>query len=170
MSEVKTKYYPTTHAVERARLRFGIPSEVVSEWINAIMEDAKLVTTNGNKTLIYEAEDVRLVIDGRNNAVITLHHVLRTDFLRPALEREMRKIKRESTRQTRELERRLAKAYAELSERMMNYANARNPQTRELISERIDDVNSYINELESEIERLQDETQAKLRAIELIAE
>lgn len=165
-----SELYPTTHALERIKLRFGIPSEKAAEWINEKMKRAKLVTVNGNKTLVYEADNARFVIDGKKNAVITVHHTLRTDFLRPALEREMRKIKRESTRQTRELERRLAKAYALLSERMMNYANARNPQTRELISERIDDVNSYINELESEIERLNDETQAKLRAIELIAE
>src|SRR5690554_3421198 len=160
------KYVPTRHALDRARVRFGIESDKVAEWINELMQGAKYVASNGRNGLTYEKDGIRIVVDGTTNAVITLHHTLRTDFLRPALEREMRKIKRESTRQTRELERRLAKAYALLSERMMNYANARNPQTRELISERIDDVNSYINELESEIERLKDETQAKLRAIE----
>ncbi len=170
MSKVMSKYIPTTHAIERARIRFGITSEAVTEWINAMMQDAKLITTNVNKSLVYEAEDVRIIIDGRTNAVITLHHALRTDFLRPALEREIRKLKRESTRRIRMTERNLAEAYAELAERMMNFANARNPQTRKLIEGRIESIQADISDLERHIERLKDEVKAKIRAIELITE
>lgn len=168
--KTKLKYVPTRHAIDRARIRFGITPDKAAEWINELMQGAKYVASNGRNGLTYEKDGIRIVIDGATNAVITLHHALRTDFLRPALEREARKIKRESTREIRELERRLAKAYAELSDRMMNYANARNPKTRAIIGERVSEVEAFISEVETAIERLQDETQAKLKAIELIAE
>lgn len=170
MSKVLTKYTPTRHAIDRARVRFGLASEEVTEWINEKMTDAKFVATNGSKRLIYENEGVQFIIDGATNAVITVHHALSTNFLRPTLEREMRKIKRESIRETRELERRLAKAYAGLAEQMMNYANAKNPSTRASIGERIIETEAFINEVVNAIKRLNDNTQAKLKAIELIAE
>ena len=156
--KTKLKYIPTRHALDRARIRFGIASDKAVKWINELMQGAKYVASNGRNGLTYEKDGIRIVVDGTTNAVITLYPALRTDFLRPALEREMRKIKRESTREIRELERRLAKAYAELSERMMNYANARNPKTRASIGERISEVEAIISEVETAIERLQDES------------
>ena len=166
------KYTPTLHAIERARLRFGIPSESVTEWINAIMADAKYIAANGKNRLIYESEpgDVQIVVDGNTHAVITIHHAVRTDFLRPALDREIRKLKREGTRKVRATERRLAEAYAQLAELSMNYAKARNPNTRELIDGRIRDKEAQINDLKRSIKRQQDDMQAKIKAVELIKE
>jgi len=166
------RYSPTCHAIERARMRFGVKSEKVTEWINEVMKGAKYVASQGKNRLLYESSDgnIRIIVDANTRAVVTVHHALRMDFLRPTLEREIRKIKRESTRQIRATERDLAEAYAELADKMMNYANARNPHTRELIEGRIDRLHADIRGLKRNIERLKDEVNAKVKAIELIAE
>ena len=166
------RYSPTSHAIERARMRFGVKSEKVTEWVNEVMEGAKYVASQGKNRLLYESSDgnIRIIVDANTRAVVTVHHALRMDFLRPALEREIRKIKRESTRQIRESERNLAEAYAELAERMRNFANARNPQTRKLIESRIEETQADIDDYKRHIELMKDAMQGKIRAIELIAE
>src|SRR5690625_2341509 len=166
------RYSPTNHAIERARMRFGVRTEKVTEWINEVMKGAKYVAAQGKNRLLYESSDgnIRIIVDANTRAVVTVHHALRMDFLRPTLEREIRKIKRESTRQIRVAEHNLAEAYAELAERMRNFANARNPQTRKLIESRIESIQADIRDLERHIERLKDVVKAKIRAVELIAE
>src|SRR5690625_4100465 len=98
------RYSPTCHAIERARMRFGVKSEKVTEWINEVMKGAKYVASQGKNRLLYESSDgnIRIIVDANTRAVVTVHHALRMDFLRPTLEREIRKIKRESTRQRSE--------------------------------------------------------------------
>ena len=158
------RYSPTSHAIERARMRFGIKSEKVTEWVNDIMKGAKYVAAQGKNRLLYESSDgnIRIIVDANTSTVITVHHALRMDFLRPALEREIRKIKREGTRQIRAAERNLAEAYAELAERMRNFANARNPKTRELIESRIEETQADIDDYKRHIERMKDEVKAKV--------
>jgi len=133
------------------------------------MSEAKYVAANGKRS-IYEAGDIQIIVDSTTQAVITVHHALRMDFLRPALEREIRKIKRESTRKIRATERQLAGQYRKLGEQLVNFSNARNPQTRELIGERIEQTENTIEGVKRSIERMKDEMNAKIRAIELIAE
>src|SRR5690625_2519775 len=148
------RYSPTSHAIERARMLCGVKAEKDTEWINEVMKGAKYVAEQGKNRLLYESSDgnIRIIVDANTRAVVTVHHALRMDFLRPALEREIRKIKRESTRRIRMTERNLAEAYAELAERMMNFANARNPQTRKLIEGRIESIQADISDLERHIE------------------
>src|SRR5699024_2681621 len=117
-----------------------------------------------------ESEGKKIIKDTRNNAVVTVHNVLRADFLKPTLEREIRKIKRESTRQIRLTEKKLATAYAELSDKLMNYANARNPNTRKSIGVTIEQNRQQIDDLTNNIERQKDELSAKIKAIEVITE
>src|SRR5690625_3716610 len=108
------RYSPTSHAIERARMRYGVKSAKVTEWVNDIMKGAKYVAAQGKNSLLHESSygNIRITVDANTRAVFTVHHALRTDVLRPALEREIRKIKRESTRQIRATERNLAEAYA----------------------------------------------------------
>ncbi len=164
------KYSVTYHAAERARLRFGIEGHSVVEWINDVMKNAKYVSSQGNDRMLYEHEDMQIVVGGSQRKIITIHPNTRLDFLRPALEREVRKIKRETTRNIRATERRLAKEYTELGERLINYANARNPNTREIVAERVSEKESIIKDLKLSIERLEDDLTAKIKAIEVITE
>src|SRR5690625_3369103 len=166
------RYSPTSHAIERARMRFGVKTEKDTEWINEVMQGAKYVASQGKNRFLYESSDGnnRIIVDANTRAVVTVHHARRIDFLRPTLEREIRKIKREGTRQIRATERNLAEAYAELAERMRNFANARNPQTRKLIESRIEETQADMDDYKRHIERMKDAMQEKIRAIELIAE
>jgi len=164
------KYVVSHHATERAMLRFGIESERVGEWVNDMMSKAKYISSQGGGRLLYEADGVQFIVGDKSRTVITVHPSIRLDFLRPALEREIRKIKRETTRNIRALERSLAGQYARLAEQMTNYANARNPQTRELVGGRMAETERHIEGTRRKIERLEDETKAKIKAIEVIAE
>ena len=165
----KLKYQPTTHAVERASLRYGIAPEKASEWFNDLMRKSKYIASNGKNGLVYQADDIRIVVDGITNAIITVYDELSADFLKPTLERELRKLKREYTRAIRKLEIEYAEALKEIGEMAVNRARARNPKIRELIEGRINDKQAYADGIVSRIERLQDEWQAKERAIEVIS-
>lgn len=160
----------TSHALERARLRLGVQADKALTWINDLMKKAKYISAQGDHRLIYENGDVRIIVDTRNNMVVTVHHALRMDFLKPSLEREIRKLKREYTKSIRTSERHLSNHYRKLGEQMKNYANARNPQTRELIGNRIEETKSAIDGITGSIERKKDELQAKIKAIEVIME
>jgi len=170
MSGVIAKYNPTKHAVDRARLRFGIESGKVVEWIDGLMRKATYISSTGKNGLMYEADDIRLVIDAVTSEVITIHSAIKTDFLRPTLEREMRKLRREHTRNKRTMELLYAEALQEFAEMAVNRAKARNPQTRELISGRMSDKQAEIDDYVAHIQRLEDEYESKVRAIELISE
>ena len=165
----KLKYQPTKHAIERAELRFGIAPESAVNWFNELMREAKYVASNGKNGLVYQADDIRLVVDGMTNAIITVHDSLSADFLKPILERELRKLKREYTRLIRKLELEYAEALQEIGDMAVNRARARNPRTRALIEGRINDKQAYADGVVKRIERLQDEWQAKERAIEVIS-
>lgn len=166
------KYSLTKHAIDRASIRFGVETDGIDVWANDVMKTARYVSSQGGGRLLYESidGDIQLVVSDTTNVIITVHSTLRLDFLRPTLEREVRKIKRESIRQVRMLERRVADAYSELAERMSNFANARNPHTRLLIEGRIGETEASINALKRNIERMEDETRAKIKAIGVISE
>src|SRR5690625_1422903 len=170
MDTLSLRYQPTKHAVERAELRFGITPDNAADWFNELMRKAKYVASNGKNGLVYQADDIRLVVDGMTNAIITVHDSLRADFLKPVLERELRKLKREYTRAIRKLELEHAESLQEIGDMAVNRARARNPKIRELIEGRIRDKQAYADGGARRIERLTDEWQRKERAIEVISE
>src|SRR5690625_722126 len=167
---VDMRYQPTKHAIDRAELRFGIAPENAVNWFNELMRKAKYVASNGKNGLVYQVDDIRLVVDGMTNAIITVHDALSADFLKPVLERELRKLKREYTRLIRKLELEYAETLQEIGDMAINRAKARNPKTRALIEGRIAEKQAYADGIVSRIERLQDEWHAKERAIEGIVE
>ena len=164
------QYTPTTHAIDRARLRLGVDVTDATKWFNDMMAKAKYISSQGGGRLLYEADGVQFIVGDKTRTVITVHPATRLDFLRPTLEREIRKIRREYTRNIRALERSLAGQYARLAEQMTNYANARNPQTRELVGGRMGETERHIEGTRRKIERMKDEVKAKVKAIEVIAE
>lgn len=165
------KYMPSLHAINRAVLRYGVPSPEVIEWVNERMKDAIFVGKSDTHKHIYESIDgIRMIIDVDTNAVVTILNTISTEFLAPIMEREKRKLHRKYTRQIRKLELEYAERLTELAEMAINRAKARNPKIRDIIAERITNVQRIINELSTEIERLNDEMSARMRAIEVIAE
>lgn len=168
-----TGYRPTSHAIHRAELRYGVDATDVYEWVNGLMDGASIVGFGGRdqKNPIYEStEGIRLVIDEARNAVVTILGDVSTDFLRPTLEREKRKLDRLYTRNIRRMELQYAEELRELADMAVNRAKARNPKTRELIAERMADKQDVVCGLLTEIERNKDEWQSRIRAIEVIAE
>lgn len=166
----QAKYQPTKHAMERAQLRFGIDPDKCTKWVNDLMSRAKYIASSGAKGLVYQADNVRIVVDETTKAIITIHDELKADFLRPVLEREKRKLHRLYTPQIRRQELEYAEALQELADMAVNRAKARNPKTRELIAERMTSKRAEISEIVRSIERLNDDWQAKVRAIEVISE
>ena len=173
------KFGITDHVRERSVERLGIPEGSVVSYINDLMQSAifegRKTGKCGKLARIYfhpKTDTEMRVIGSKVVTVIERKGKLpfKTDFLRPALEREIRKIKREHTRKIRATERQLAGQYRRLGEQFVNFSNARNPQTRALIGERIEQTENTIEGVKRGIERMRDDMQAKIKAIELIAE
>lgn len=174
-------YKLTRHAVERTIKRLGVPENHAHNHVNQLMQSAYMqgiVPSKYGPARVYDHHktNTRIIVSEDGSTVITVYKheersvldVVKADFLRPTLERELRKVKRESTRQIRAAERSLAKVYAELAERMKNFANARNPHTRDLIQERIWEAEEAIDEIKRNIERMMGEYETKVEAIEVI--
>lgn len=179
MTTTKTRgsFQVSEHAIQRIVERLDIPAESAVTHVNQLMQTAIFEgrkKSNGRKAArIYFHQKSDTEIRVINSTVVTVIERkgkmnIEADFLRPVLDREIRKITRESTRQIRNIERRLAGAYRELSERMMNYANARNPITRGTIADRVEQAEKHIDELLRSIERMKDDTQTKISTIEMI--
>lgn len=164
------KYTPSRHATDRLKIRFGIAADKAAKWINDKMRNAKYVSSNGKNRLTYENDGVQIVVDDTTRVVITVHHAVTTSFLRPVLEREMRKLSREHTRLVRQIELDHAMTLRKYADNAVNYAKARNPKTRDLISGRMTELKAVADGYMARIERMEDEYDAKVRAVELIAE
>src|SRR5699024_10913596 len=126
----KTNYVPSRHALEKARLRYGIDPKRYNDWINGLMNKGKYVASNGMNGNTYAVDELIIVIDDKSKTVITIHDDPTTEFIRPILERELRKLSRMHTRSIRKLELEYAKKLQEHAETVRNRAKARNPKTR----------------------------------------
>lgn len=161
------KYTPTLHAIERAHHRLGINPTDAKRWFNDTMRKAKYLFTQkyGNKTqAIYEVDDMRIVVDTNNYHIVTVKPSVDTSILTPVFEREHRKLVREVTRNIRKHELIIAELTVDKGERMLSYARARNPKTRELIQRDIDAIKAEIESNEAAITREQDRLENFVRA------
>lgn len=168
-------YSPSRHAIDRARLRFGIQDTESYTWFNKLMKKAIPVTKTNNDTrqtiysTEYSGETVYLVADAIHKHIKTVYTRTTADFLRPTLEREKRKLRREYVRKKRQLELVYAELLQEIGEMAVNRARARNPQTRELIADRMTVKQRQADEIVEDIERLDDEHKRRIRTIDVIA-
>lgn len=162
-------YYPTTHAMDRISMRFGVDVSEVAAWVNDKMAKATFIKENKRGQSEYRNEGVRFIVDDKNGAIVTVYSEVSTNFLRPVLERELRKMHRKHTRKVRQMEHDQAEALAKYAEMAMNKAKARNPETRDLIAERMAEVWAIIEGYNMRIDREADEYKSKVRAVELIA-
>src|SRR5699024_2766832 len=165
-----TKYYLTKHAYDRAKLRFGIDPEHAPEWVNEKMKEARLLDTNDDKCDVYEDEGIRFVIDPKKNAVVTMHSNATASSLRPIINRELRKLERNYGPQSRKLERVYAELLQELADIAMNRSRAKNPDTRRLITERMQNKQREIDEVVTNMERVYDEYKSRKKALEIIVD
>lgn len=161
------RYSPTTHAFDRIRLRFGVGADLISEWVNDKMNRAELIRKNDKGQCEYLSEGVRFIVDG--NTIVTAYNEVSTGFLKPVLEREMRRIRREHTKIKRQVEMDHALSLQKYAEMAVNKAKARNPETRELIAERMKEVQAVVDGYQTRLERMKDDYKQKIRAVELIS-
>lgn len=168
---ISTRYSLTNHAIDRVRVRFGYGAQDAVNWINELMKEAKYVTEGHNGSLIYESDcGVRMYVNGVNNSIITVHSEISTAFMNPVLDREARRLKRQFTKDVREVELELAmidKRYADMS---MNFARARNPETRELIEGRMVKVSNERTRKALSIGVMKSKNESKIRAIDMMIE
>src|SRR5699024_329637 len=168
-ADANPQYVPTTHAIDRANTRFGVASEKVSEWVNGLMEKATHIASSTDNCEVFEYDGIRIVANPVSNTIVTVHHIVKLDFLKPAIEREARRLRREHVRAIRKLELKYAEALREVAEMAVNRARACNPNTRELIAERMAQKQAQASGYVSTIERKESEYQDRLRAMEMIA-
>lgn len=160
-------YTPTLHAIERAHHRLGVEPTQSKRWFNDIMRKASFLFTQKsgrNTQAIYETDEVRLIVDTDNKTVVTIYPKLDTSILKPVFEREERRIKREVTRNIRRHELAIAELTVDKGNRMIAYARARNPQTRELIQRGIDDIVTQIEGINAAITLEKDRLENFVRA------
>lgn len=170
------RYTPTLHAIERAKLRYGISAEQATKWFNDIMAKAKYVVTSrdGGKTyLIYEYGDKQLII-GDNRKIVTIKPAASdspiVDKVRVVVDREYRKAQREFKRKQRAMNIQIAELNLEIAKLAVNKAKARSPKIQAIIQSKIDDLKAKVNELETEFAKSEDEFETIKRSAEIWAD
>lgn len=165
------RYLLRNHAIDRIRARYGYRAHEATEWVNDLMQTARYLSDGHNGSKLYESEEgVRLYIDKDGKTVVTVHSEVSTSFLTPVLKREIRKLDSQYTKEIRENELELGLTNRRYGEMTINYANAKNPNTRELISKRAESERVKARRIELKIERLIADKEAKIHAVNMMIE
>lgn len=161
-----TKHYkPSLHAIERAGLRFGVPSEKATQWFNDLMAKAHYLVTQsfeGRSQAVYEVDGKRLIVDGKTNTIVTVMEPTTAaspivSTIRKAVEREYRKLHRQFTHDSRALNIELAELNVELAQLALNKARAKSPKVQACIQAKIDVLAAQASEVKTKLDRLEDE-------------
>lgn len=161
-----TKHYkPSLHAIERAGLRFGVPSDQATQWFNDLMSKARYLisqTVSGRTQAVYEYDGKQLVVDTKNNVIVTIKPVTSVaspivGTVRKTVEREFRKLHRQFTRNYRALNIELAEINLELAQLALNKARAKSPKVQACIQAKIDVLAAQASEVKTKLDRLEDE-------------
>lgn len=179
-----TTYNPTVHAVQRIRERFGIMEVHAKNFVNQLMQTAIYVTTskNGCKVYKHSGKDILLVIDPKDDIVVTVHPAtyetkaeettpLRMSVnnviiakARATINREITKARREFTREFRSLSESQALIQIEIAEMSLRKVRAKNPNTQAVIQAKIDvaldvfdEIGIAIGELKTEFTKVERE-------------
>lgn len=169
------RYTPTLHAIERAKLRYGITAEQATKWFNYIMAKAHYIvsqTVNGKLQLVYEYEGKRLIIDDKTQKIITITPALSTvspivEKVKTVVDRECRKAQREYKRKQRALNLRIAELNLEIAKLAVNKAKARSPKIQAIIQSKIDGLKAKVDEIETAIAKLTDDFERIKRSVAL---
>lgn len=148
------------HARERVEQRFNVEEGNVLKWITENINRAyNSYTQNfgGRKQRVYQGRIAEIVVDETDNKVVTVKPTVKIDRVADVLAREYRRLYRENTRMIRTFEVEVSEMYAKLSERMRAFARAKNPNTRELIGQDIEEVERTIRRKTYAIRDLEDE-------------
>ena len=148
------------HAAERLEQRFDVKEEDYSKWVADNIERAyNSYTQNfgGRKQRVYQGRIAEIVVDEIDNKVITVKPTVKVDRVADVLAREYRSLYRENTRMIRKIEVEVSELYSKLSDRMLSFARAKNPNTRESIGQDIEEVEREIKRKTYSIRDLEDE-------------
>ncbi|MBS4195375.1 hypothetical protein [Lederbergia citri] len=159
-------YRVTKHAIDRAVERLGVSAEYATNHLIQLMQTAyyngSTPHPNGKRHKVFDHYKTRTrVIVSEDDSIITVYKLPEENaltipsFLRPVVEREFRRVRREVTRLTRRHEEAIGKLTVEMGERIWARARAKNPNTREMIQAEIDEIQAKINGHLAAIEREQ---------------
>lgn len=174
-----TVYNPTVHAVEQARIRFGVAEEHAKNWFNQLMDTALYVTTqspSGRKVYKHSGKDVMLVLDAKDDVIVTIlpkhgegernktagskMQAFNNAIIEKAIatiKRELTKVGREFTTEIRKLKIEQAEIGVEIAQAHVNKAKCRAPHTQDLIQQRIKAMETYYNAVSAKITKLTEE-------------
>lgn len=173
------RYKVSNHAESRAVSRLGIKKEHASAHLLMLMQTAYYQgqgSTPLGPSRIYDHHNsrTRLIINTVGDTIITVYKMSNTadlaqydiSFLKPILEREHRKLKRQHTKAVREEELDKALLLRDYGEMAVNHAMARNPNTRSLIEGRMEDAQEELHTIDKHIVELKGTYAEKSKAIE----
>ena len=151
------KYSPRPHAVDRALIRFGIPSDQAKCWFNQLLETARFIGEH-NKKQIFDHKGKRIITEG--NEIVTIIKAVDLPFagkISRMVERELNKAKKELDKKERELSIEIAELTVEQATLNLNRLKAKSPTVKKSIADKLAKVNERINELKVVLEREKDD-------------
>jgi hypothetical protein len=151
------KYKAKPHAVDRALLRFGISSEHAENWFNQLMNNAKLVGSDGT-TETWDHKGKRIIVKG--DEIITIIKSEDLPFggkIAKLVERELKKAKQSLAKRERELSILIAEYTIEQAQQTLSQLKAKSPSVRNKIQAKLDQINAKLGSLRTELAREKDD-------------
>lgn len=173
MMTEKLRWNPTVHAVRRLKERYDIAEEHAKNFVNQLMQNAKYVTTSGNRTTYkHEGRNAFIIVNTDDNIVITVHDVdapeqkaevvavlpaqsvakITIDRISNAVKREFARMSTQINREVRKMSEQQAQLNVQIAELSLNKVRCYHPPTKALIQSRIDSFASQVTELAQEID------------------
>lgn len=144
------KYVLTDHAKDRIRQRAGIFAEDAAvAWVAEQVKAATSTKRDGNKTH-YITGTFEIVLDG-----VTVITVKPCDSANEYLTKFNEVVAKETSKLLSQYTRALRKAEIAVAEAQLNFLKAKNPKTRELISEKMTEAIDRKCGIEDEIKKIE---------------
>ena len=153
--------YITLHAQDEAVKKFGVRPKHAEEWVRSKLSKARFISDilseDGNLCRLYATERISIVLDMRENKVVTVYPRHRApESLRQRIEsmiaKELRKLKRHETALERKY--RLPKAELEVEKAELNLRllKTKSEAVKLACQARINAIDQRIAEMDEEIE------------------
>ncbi|HAB6630448.1 TPA_asm: hypothetical protein GYW62_01475 [Listeria monocytogenes] len=152
--KMSTEIIMTEHAIKRAKERLKIPADTAPRWAENKLKGKDATRMTGKNTYEYEVGSITFVVTHNNNKAIvrtcykTIDDPLKQKVAR-FLDKELAKAKQAYNKVNKELLRKTALLYSQISDETAKLARTKNPRAISKISESLQKLNAELSKAQT---------------------
>ncbi|EFS0529396.1 hypothetical protein H2O84_002758 [Listeria monocytogenes] len=153
--KMSTEIIMTEHAIKRAKERLKIPADTASRWAENKLKGKTATRMTGKNTYEYDVGGVTFVVthNNSNKAIVRTCYKTIDDPLKQKvarfLDKELTKAKQAYNKVNKELLRKTALLYSQISDETAKLARTKNPRAISKISESLQKLNAELEKAQT---------------------